>query len=355
MSEIVTIRARRADDWAGVYEIYSHEHVARRSLRVLYPSPDAVREAVAKVDETLHALVAVIAQPDRSERVAGLLDLQTSKWHRRKHVASLHLAVHPDYQDVAGEALMAAALDLADSWLGLRRVELDVFTDDAPAIALYEKCGFTREVTVRRYAIRDGDFADAFVMARINERLGGRRKAEGSPTGFLGSPRAKERPQVVVRGQRLSDVEALYEMYNTSSAYAGTMGVPYRSLDDIRRMMEHPHEGFYPLVAEVDGRVVGSSGISFMFGRRKYVAGVGMIVHPDYQGVGVGTALMRAAVDMTQNWSEIRRLELEVYPDNLHAIALYEKFGFEHEGCLRDYGFQNGFYIDALKMARLFD
>lgn len=47
---------------------------------------------------------------------------------------------------------METALDLADNWLGLSRVELTVFTDNATAIALYEKFGFEIEATHRRFA-----------------------------------------------------------------------------------------------------------------------------------------------------------------------------------------------------------
>ena len=47
------------------------------------------------------------------------------------------------------------------------------------------------------------------------------------------------------------------------------------------------------------------------------------------------------------------RLELEVYADNEPAIRLYERFGFEREGVLRQYAYRNGQLADALYMARL--
>ena len=62
---------------------------------------------------------------------------------------------------------MQAAVDLADNWLNLSRLELEVYTDNEPAIRLYRKFGFAVEGTLVRFAFRDGRYVDAFAMARL--------------------------------------------------------------------------------------------------------------------------------------------------------------------------------------------
>ncbi len=62
---------------------------------------------------------------------------------------------------------MEAALDLADNWLDLVRLELTVYADNAAGIALYEKFGFVIEGTQRLFAFRNGEYVDAYSMARI--------------------------------------------------------------------------------------------------------------------------------------------------------------------------------------------
>ncbi|HEX4946421.1 MAG TPA: GNAT family N-acetyltransferase, partial [Blastocatellia bacterium] len=47
------------------------------------------------------------------------------------------------------------------------RMELTVYTDNAAAIALYQKFGFEIEGTQRKAAFRDGVFVDTFLMARV--------------------------------------------------------------------------------------------------------------------------------------------------------------------------------------------
>jgi L-phenylalanine/L-methionine N-acetyltransferase len=69
-----------------------------------------------------------------------------------------------------GTELMEAALDLADNWLNLTRIELRVYVDNAPAIALYEKFGFEVEGTHRYFAFRNGEYVDAYSMARLRVR-----------------------------------------------------------------------------------------------------------------------------------------------------------------------------------------
>jgi putative acetyltransferase len=78
-----------------------------------------------------------------------------------------------------------------------------------------------------------------------------------------------------------------------------------------------------------------------------------MAVRDDWQGKGVGKALLGAAVDLADNWLNVERIELTVYTDNAAAIALYQRFGFDIEGTFRRYGFREGVYVDAHAMARL--
>ena len=67
---------------------------------------------------------------------------------------------------ILGTALLVAGIDLADNWIGFTRLELTVYADNAPAVALYRKFGFVIEGTAHRYALRDGVFVDALMMAR---------------------------------------------------------------------------------------------------------------------------------------------------------------------------------------------
>ena len=88
-------------------------------------------------------------------------------------------------------------------------------------------------------------------------------------------------------------------------------------------MIEHP--GFFDLVAEVDGRVVGSNFLD----ERNTISGVGPItVDPRSQNTGIGRALMDAAMRRStdRRFAGIRLVQAGYHR---RSLALYIKLGFE--------------------------
>lgn len=165
------------------------------------------------------------------------------------------------------------------------------------------------------------------------------------------------RMEVVVRRAEPDDAAALQDALSQPRAQAGTMQVPYPSVGEWRARLDDLSPDHRVLVAcqdHVGGRVLGSLSLRVLdLPRRRHVASLGMAVHDDWTGRGVGTALMEAAVDLSDNWLQVLRVELEVYRDNGPARALYDRFGFLVEGARRGSVFRDGEYVDTLVMARL--
>lgn len=160
---------------------------------------------------------------------------------------------------------------------------------------------------------------------------------------------------ITIRATEPTDFEAIRETMAQPVACAGTLQVPLPSAEMWRKRLAELPVGDHSLVAEVDGKVVGNIGLHAIpkSRRRAHVAAIGMAVHDAYQGKGVGTALMKAALDLADNWLQFTRIELTVYVDNAAALALYKAFGFEIEGTHKQYAFRNGAYVDSYSMARV--
>lgn len=161
--------------------------------------------------------------------------------------------------------------------------------------------------------------------------------------------------ECIIRRAEPGDYEAFTRIFQGSKVVWGTLQLPYPSVESWRKRLAEPAEGYYQLVACVGSDLVGEVGMLTYprSPRRKHAAELFMSVRDDWQGKGVGSALMQAAVDMADKWLNITRLELQVYTDNDAAVRLYKKFGFEVEGTLKCFGFRDGQFVDVYTMARL--
>lgn len=160
---------------------------------------------------------------------------------------------------------------------------------------------------------------------------------------------------ITIRRTEPDDYKALHQIFSGPKAVWGTLQTPFPSAEQWRKRLAEPPEGLFSLVACVEQEVVGQLSLQTFPSRprRRHAGQIGMAVRDDWQGRGVGSALMQAAVDLADKWLNLTRLELEVYVDNEPAIRLYEKFGFKIEGTLVDFGFREGQYVDTYFMARL--
>lgn len=163
----VTIRHAEPSDAEALQAIFRSRSVVAGTMQLPFPKLSYWRERLGNPPEGLYHLVACA-----DGEVVGSLALVTSPDRpRMRHMGSIGMAVSEDRQGQGvGTALMEAALDLAENWLNLSRIELKVYVDNAAGIALYEKFGFEREGTHRRFAFRDGGFVDAYSMARVLDR-----------------------------------------------------------------------------------------------------------------------------------------------------------------------------------------
>jgi L-phenylalanine/L-methionine N-acetyltransferase len=162
---------------------------------------------------------------------------------------------------------------------------------------------------------------------------------------------------IVIRHAEPDDYEAIHRIFSGPRVIEDTLQLPLPSAEMWRKRLSEKPEGIYALVACIDDEVVGDLTLEThpTLWRRRHVGQIGMAVRDDWQGKGVGTALMEAALDLADNWLNLTRLELTVYTDNAAGIALYEKFGFEIEGTHRRFAFRDGRYVDAYSMARVTD
>ena len=77
---------------------------------------------------------------------------------------------------------------------------------------------------------------------------------------------------------------------------------------------------------------------------------LGIVVAKKYQKFGIGSEIIRQLIDFCKSNGITTRIQLDTRKDNEVAVKLYEKFGFEIEGCLKNTTLLNGVYYDLYVM-----
>jgi putative acetyltransferase len=160
--------------------------------------------------------------------------------------------------------------------------------------------------------------------------------------------------EIQIRRSVPSDVNDILNVYSCPNAYTNTLQLPHPSVEAWTKRVSNLTDNNFQFVAIINDEVFGNIGFEIYANpRRRHVGSFGMGVKDNYQGVGVGSALLATVIDLADKWFNLKRLELSVYTDNERAISLYKKFGFEIEGESKDYAFRDGQYVSVYHMARI--
>lgn len=98
--------------------------------------------------------------------LVGLLVAHRGQPRRVRHRADFTMAVLQDHQGRGIGRELLAALDSWATAVGISRLELTVMSDNEPALALYERAGYSFEGRKRNAIIVDGIGVDELVMGK---------------------------------------------------------------------------------------------------------------------------------------------------------------------------------------------
>lgn len=270
---------------------------------------------------------------------------------RSRHSAMLGIYVHDEFQGMGlGKRLMAAILALADDWLMLERVWLQVFADNERAIRLYESMGFVHEGRSVGIVRRDGRLVDALHMGRCTGRAA---VATGDSSFSLsGSPAPAAPAGLQVRPLRPADGPALYALQ--LEALEWNERLPTWSESEALGALESPTPNDHLLVAELEGRPIGLCHLLQYSGRRAHIGRIERLaVAADWRGRGVEGALARAAVDLGHLWLGLERIEVSLLAADGAALTALTGVGFVHEVTERAARIQQGRFADTALLAWL--
>ena len=117
-------------------------------------------------------------------------------------------------------------------------------------------------------------------------------------------------------------------------------------------VLKNIEERYPQFVVLIDAQVVGWCDVLPNTRRtvQAHCGTLGMGLLATYRGHGIGRNLIRQTIDAALAFG-LTRIDLTVREDNVNAIALYEKVGFETEGLHRKAYYIEGRYQNVLSMA----
>ena len=158
------IRPVRLSDVEDINEMRRQEEVRANTLALATETVAFTGAFLQNMGNDDYVLVAEI-----NGKAVGMIGIHLFKSARQRHMASLGMMVRLEHQRQGiGKKLMESILDLADNWLMLIRIELDVTEDNERAIPLYRSFGFEVEGKKKYSIIKEGEYADLLMMARYN-------------------------------------------------------------------------------------------------------------------------------------------------------------------------------------------
>lgn len=100
-------------------------------------------------------------------------------------------------------------------------------------------------------------------------------------------------------------------------------------------------------VAKRGDEIVGNASFNGMTRERlKHRGELAVSVKQSEWSKGIGSKLIDYIIDFAKNTAHAEIISLEVRSDNVRAIKLYEKYGFEKIGSFRGFFKVNGVYVD---------
>lgn len=159
----VIIRPTLATDAAALCDIYSQPSALRETLQLPNPSVEMWTQRLQSKPDNIYSFVAEV-----DGRVVGNIGFEHSTRPRTAHCASFGIGVHDDFHgNGIGSKLIATVIDLADNWLQIKRIQIEVNADNERAIACYKKFGFIIEGEAKCSVFREGDYVSTYYMARV--------------------------------------------------------------------------------------------------------------------------------------------------------------------------------------------
>lgn len=166
----VLIRSCEPFDAQRINEIFSQRSVFTMALDLpLTPMKRWQHFSESENGSDIFCFVACI-----DDVVVGCARLVVYKKTCQRHVGSFGIFVDENYRlNAVGNRLMETIINFAEDWLAILRLEVTVSTNNKICLNMCKRYNFEIEGVSKMFAFSDGNYIDAYRLARIKKPIFG--------------------------------------------------------------------------------------------------------------------------------------------------------------------------------------
>ncbi|GAA0315475.1 GNAT family protein [Bacillus carboniphilus] len=150
-----------------------------------------------------------------------------------------------------------------------------------------------------------------------------------------------------------SDASALFSYFSTDEVTRYYGSSAFQNVEEARTLIQKFKNGLeekkvirWGIERKEEKGLIGTIGYHALAPLHKR-AEVGYEIHPDYWRNGFASEALRAVISYGFEELELIRIGAVVYLENDASNQMLQKMGFESEGILRKYMYQNGKFYDT--------
>ena len=171
---------------------------------------------------------------------------------------------------------------------------------------------------------------------------------------------SEEKGNIIIERAKACDTKEIRDFWkivggetdNLSFGSEGKPGTESEDYEKIKSIENSSTEAYF--VAKKDSKIIGTAHYTASSRKRMNHRGtIGLCILQSESGKGLGTRFMQTLLDFAKNTAKSEIVSLEVRSDNINAIKLYQKFGFEKIGVFKGFFKIDGKLIDFDLMEKI--
>jgi len=167
----IMLREYRSEDFGAISAWINDENTTRWMSTRFWPPQTAVdvQEYLSRMLQSSPNAYHFVIADAADGRYIGQLDMFRVDWRLRQGEIGLLIAGEENRSKGYGQEALCLFERFAFCNLGLERLEMEVYMENAPALACYQKAGFTLEGVKRHAFWADGRFGDVGMMSILRQ------------------------------------------------------------------------------------------------------------------------------------------------------------------------------------------